>query len=120
MFNHDLTAIENLDNIGMDTISLLKERMGYTDKLRCCNECKNYEPENEICKISNMGDIPVKPYATCEYYKRAAHVKPHASEAIYQYKVNDEDSDWITVEKQWYDNIKNAPNVVVQIIYPQE
>lgn len=120
MFDDNLTAIQNLNSIGMDTIGLLKERMGYTDKLRCCNECSHYRPEEKVCKISNMGDIPVKPYATCEYYKRAPHIKPHASEAIYQYKVEGVDSDWITVEKQWYDNIKSASNVSVQIVYPPE
>jgi len=119
VFNHNLSAIENLDSAGMDTISLLKERMGYTDKLRCCNECKKYDPDNSVCKISSMGDIPVKPYATCEYYKRAPHIKPHSSEAIYQYRIIG-NTEWITVEKCWYDNIGNTGNVERQIAYPKD
>jgi hypothetical protein len=114
MFNHDLSAIENLNPM-MDTVALLKQRMGYTDKLRCCIECRYYAPEDQVCKKSNMGDIPVKPVGTCEYYKKADHVKADPSEYIYQYRIEGE-KDWITVEKPWYDNIANASNVERQII----
>jgi hypothetical protein len=115
MFDYNLSAIENLNPM-MDTVSLLKERMGYTDKLRCCIECKNYKNDEQVCKVSNMGNIPVKPTGTCNYYKRAEHIEPSEGDLIYQYRVNGGNGKWITVEKQWYDNIAGAINVERQII----
>ena len=115
MFNHNISAIENLNSM-MDTVALLKERMGYTDKLKCCIDCKSYRKDEQVCKVSNMGDIPVKPVGTCNYYQRADHVAPTAGDLIYQYRVKGDDRKWITVEKQWYDNIASASNVERQII----
>lgn len=107
-------AIEIL-NPYMDTISLLKERMGYIDKLRCCIDCKKYNKEEQVCKISNMGDIPVKPTATCSYYQRADHIPPSIGDLIYQYKIKGMEN-WTTIEKSWYENLHDATNIDKQIL----
>ncbi len=104
------------ETFSMDTVSLIKERMGYVESVKNCHECAYFVQSENICNISNMANIPVKPGGTCAYHVRNKKLPPDPNEIIYQYKIlGDVNNEWIDCNKEWYDGADSVPNIKVQI-----
>ncbi len=107
-----LEHCNSIDPANMDVVSLIKERMGYTDGINVCERCRHFNGKDS-CDLSNMATIPVVASGSCAYFKRAKGAPRHPDEVIYEWQQDNTDNPnkWHEISKEYYNGLSAATNI---------